>query len=98
MSSSRKLIRRAGDDIRDHEAVIFDFSGTTHIDDSAANVIAVLIDRAKQTGTEVVVCGDTSRISRALYAFGVLDRIPKDRIVETEEEARALAWSLVKRG
>ena len=98
VSSSRKLIRQAGDDIRDHEAVIFDFSGTTHIDDSAANVIAVLIDRAKQTGTEVVVCGDTSRIARPLYAFGVLDRIPKDRIVETEEEARTLAWSLVKRG
>ena len=97
VSSSRKLIRQAGDDIRDHEVVIFDFSGTTHIDDSAANVIAVLIDRAKQTGTEVVVCGDTSRISGALYTFGVLDRIPKDRIVETEAEARALAWSLVKR-
>ncbi len=98
VSSSRKLIRQAGDDIRDHEVVIFDFSGTTHVDDSAANVIAVLVDRAKQTGTEVVVCGDTSRISRTLYAFGVLDRIPKDRIVETEEEARTLAWSLVKRG
>ena len=61
VSSSRKLIRQAGDDIRDHDVVIFDFSGTTHVDDSAANVIAVLVDRAKQTGTEVVVCGDTSR-------------------------------------
>ena len=97
VSSSRKLIRQAGDDIRDHEVVIFDFSGTTHIDDSAANVIAVLIDRAKQTGTEVVVFGDISRISRTLYAFGVLDRIPKGRIVESEEDARTLAWSLVKR-
>ncbi|MDE0704451.1 MAG: hypothetical protein OXH59_12070 [Rhodospirillaceae bacterium] len=30
-------------------------------------------------------------------ALGALDRIPKDRIVESEEEAGTLAWSLVQR-
>ena len=96
VSSSRKLIRLIGDDIRDHEVVIFDLSNATHIDDSAANLLALLIDGAKQTGTEVVVCGVTDRVRGTLYAFDVLARIPDDRIVGTREEARSLAWSLLQ--
>ena len=95
-ASSRKLIRLIGDDIRDHEVVIFDLSNAAHIDDSAANLLALLADRAKQTGTEIVVCGVSDRIRRILYAFDVLDRIPDDRIVGTREEARSLAWSLLQ--
>ena len=95
VSSSRKLIRLIGDELRDHEVVIFDLSGATHIDDSAANLLALLIDRAKQAGTDAVMCGVTDRIRGPLYAFGVLDRIPGDRIVETEDEARRLAGSLL---
>jgi len=96
VSSSRKLIRQIGDDIRDHEVVIFDLSNATHIDDSAANLLALLIDRAKQTGTGIVMFGASDRIRQTLFAFDVLDRISDDRIVETQEEARNLAWSLLK--
>ena len=39
--------------------------------------------------------GVTGRVRGTLYAFDVLDRVPDDRIVETREEARNLAWSLV---
>ena len=95
VSSSRKLIRMIGDDIRDHEVVIFDLSDATHFDDSAANLLALLIDRAKQTGTEIVVFGVNGRIRGTLFAFDVLERIPDERIVESEEEARSLAWSLL---
>lgn len=95
VSSSRKLIRLIGDDIRDHEVVIFDLSDTTHIDDSAANLLALLIDRAKQTGTKIVMVDASDRVRKTLYAFDVLDRVPADRIVETQEEARNLARSLL---
>ena len=95
VSSSRKLTRLIGDEIRDHEVVIFDLSGTTHVDDSAAQLLALLIDRAKQAGTEIVIFGVNDRIRGTLYAFGVLDSITEDRIVETEEEARSLARSLL---
>ena len=95
VSSSRKLIALIGVDIRDHEVVIFDLSRATHIDDSAAHLLAQIIDRAKQTRTEIVVCGINERIRGALFAFNVLDRIPEDRNVATEKEARDLAWSLL---
>ena len=95
VSSSRKLIALIGADIRDHDVVIFDLSRATHIDDSAAHLLAQVIDRAKQTRTEIVVCGLNDRIRGPLFAFDVLDRIPDDRIAETEEEARTLAWSLL---
>ena len=95
VSSSRKLIRLIGDDIREHEVVIFDLSEVTHMDDSAANLLALLLDRAKQTGTGIVVFGVAERIRNTLYAFNVLDRIPADRTVATQEEARDLARSLL---
>ena len=95
VSSSRKLIRLLGADIRDHEVVIIDLSRATHFDDSSAHLLALLIDEAKRIGTEIVVFGIGDRIRRTLYAFDVLDRIPEDRIAETEQEARDLAWSLL---
>ena len=95
VSSSRKLIALIGADIRDHDVVIFDLSRATHVDDSAAHLLAQVIDRAKQTHTEIVVCGINERIRGPLFAFDVLQRIPDDRIVETEAEARDLAWSLL---
>ena len=95
VSSSRKLIRLLGADIRDHEVVIIDLSQATHFDDSAAHLLALLIDQAKRTGTKIVVFGLGEPIRRTLYAFDVLDRIPEDRIAQTEKEARDLAWSLL---
>ncbi|MDE0697710.1 MAG: SulP family inorganic anion transporter [Boseongicola sp.] len=97
VSSSRKLTRLIGNEIREHEVVIFDFSATTHVDDSAAQLIAHLVDQARQASTKVIIFGANDRIRKALYAFGVLDRIAKDRIVETEEDARILARSLLRR-
>ena len=95
VSSSRKLIGLIAADIRDHDVVIFDLSRAAHVDDSAAHLLAQVIDRAKQTRTEIVVCGLNDRIRGPLFAFDVLDRIPEDRIAETEKEARDLAWSLL---
>ena len=95
VSSSRKLTRLLGADIRDHEVVIIDLSSATHFDDSAAHLLALLIDEAKRTDTKIVVFGLREPIRRTLYAFNVLDRIPEDRITENEQEARDLAWSLL---
>ena len=97
VSSSRKLVALISADIRDHDVVIFDLSHATHVDDSAANLLAQVIDRAKQTRTEIVVFGINDRIRGPLFAFDVLERIPDDRVVATEKEARDLAWSLLER-
>ena len=54
VSSSRKLIVLIGADIRDHDAVIFDLFHATHVDDGAAHLLVQVIDRAKQTRTQIV--------------------------------------------
>ena len=95
VASSRKLVRTVGGDIRDHKIVIFDFSGVTHIDDSAARVIGLLLDRAAKERTEAVVVGMSGDTRDVLEAFDALRRVPEDRIVDELEDARRLAEGLL---
>ena len=95
VASSRKLVRMVGADIRGHEVVIFDFSDVTHIDDSAAHVMALLFERAGKEKTEVIVMGVAGELRNILDAFGVLRGVPEDRIVRERDEARALARRLL---
>ena len=90
LASSRKLMRMLGDDIRQHEAVILDFSRTGSIDDSAAHVLATLADQAHASGTALVVLGPSSPVEEMLRAFGVLRHVPKGRMADTPERARQL--------
>ena len=57
VASSHKLVSVIGADIKDHEVTIFDFSGATYLDDSAAMVIEQLIEVAGRQETEVIVDG-----------------------------------------
>ncbi len=88
LASSRKLMRILGDDIRQHEAVILDFTRTGSIDDSAAHVLATLADQAHAKGTELVVLGPSEPVREMLEAFGVLKNLPKGRVTDTPERAR----------
>ena len=96
VASSRKLVRMIGDDIREHDLVIFDLSDLTHIDDSAAYLIALLIDRARQSGTEIIFVGISDKVGEVFHAFDVLRLVPAERIVETRDEARELAVRILK--
>ena len=95
VASSHKLVAAIGADIKDHEVVIFDFSAATYIDDSAAMLIHQLIDVATQERTEVVVAGLSGAVAETLDALGVVQEVPADRIVETRDEARTLAYRLL---
>ena len=91
VASSRKLVRMIGEDIREHDLVIFDLSNLTHMDDSAAHLMALLISRAGLSGTEVVFAGIQQKVREVFYAFDVLQHVPAERIVGTRDEARELA-------
>ena len=91
VASSGKLIETIGVDIRDHEVVILNFSDTVHIDDSAALVVEQLIDTAIMQDTHCIVMGLSGSPARTLGALDILRRVPKDRIVETLDEARETA-------
>ena len=95
VASSGKLIETIGEDIRDHEVVILNFSDTVHIDDSAALVVEQLIDTAIFQDVECIVMGLSGLPARNLIALDILKRVPEDQIVGTMDEARETAARLL---
>ena len=95
VASAHKLVTVVGADISEHELVIFDFSRATFLDDSAAMLVEQLIDVAGRSQTEVVVMGLQGRVAETLHTLDILRRVPDGHIVETLDEARELAISLL---
>ena len=95
VASSKKLVEVISADIKDHEVVIFDFSGATYFDDSAAMVIRQLMDVATEERTEFIVMGLSGPVADTLNALGILERVPEGRIVKTLHEARQAASGLL---
>ena len=95
VASSTELVRVIGEDIREHEAVIFDFSATKHIDDSTAMVVERLLETAADENTECVIMGLSGSVAHTLRALGILDDVPADRFVESLDEAKRLALRLL---
>ncbi len=91
VSSANRLVSVIGSEIGDHEVVIFDFSDTTYIDDSAAMMIAQLIDVATRSDTSCVIMAQPDSVAKTLEALDVLREVPGDRIVTTLDEARSVA-------
>ena len=95
VASSHKLVSVIGADIKDHEVTIFDFSGATYVDDSAAMVIEQLIEVAGRQDTEVIVMGAAGRVADTLHTLDVLQHVPDGHEVETLDEAREVARTLL---
>ncbi len=85
-----------GADIKDHEVVIFDFSGATYLDDSAAMVIEQLMDVAAEEQTECIVMGLPGSVADTLHALAILQQVPQDHVVETLDEARQAAKRMLR--
>ena len=95
VASANELAQVIGRDIREHEVVIFDFSKTTRMDDSAALVMEQLIDSANADNTECIVMSLSDSVGRNLHALNVFRKVPKGRIVKDLDEARAVARMLL---
>ena len=95
VASSSALVRVITDDIEEHQVVIFDFSRTSALDDSAVRVLEQLFHRAEENNTPSIVAGLSGASANALESIGALDMIPRDRRVETLDEAKALARQLL---
>ena len=97
VASSSNLVNTIGGDIRDHEVVIFDFSETLYMDDSAALVVEQMIDIATDEDTESIVMGLAgSPVEDHLHALNTLHRVPEDRFVSNLDEARAVARRILE--
>ena len=95
VASSRKLVEVIGEDIKDHEVVIFDFSETTYLDDSAAMVVETLMQVAVEKNTEFVVMGLSDDIEDILRILNILRQVPDGHLVGTLDEARQAAYNLL---
>ena len=82
-------------DIAEHEVVIFDFTGTTYLDDSAAMVIEQLVDAAFDERTHIIVMGLGGTVADTLQTLRILRRVPRERIVDTMDEAQDIAADLL---
>ena len=75
--------------------MIFDFTGTSYLDDSAAMVIEQLLDVAKRENTAYILMGLSGAVSHTLHALNILRQVPDGQIVETLEEARDVSYELL---
>ena len=95
VASSHKLVAVIAEDIKEHEVVIFDFSKTAYLDDSAAMVIEQLLEVARRERTAYILMGLSGTVSHTLYALNILRQVPDDQVVETLDEARDVAHALL---
>ena len=95
VASSKKLVGVISEDIKDHDVVIFDFSGATYIDDSAAMVVEQLMDVATSEDTSFIVMSLAGSVEDTLSALGIIQRVPEAHIVETLDEAREVARNML---
>ena len=98
VTSSRRLVRTISLDLKDHEAVVFDFSGATYIDDSAAMLFKQLFEIAADEQTPAILMGFSEEVRETLQALDVLRGIPPERIVEDIDGARVVARELLGLG
>ncbi len=95
VASSNKLVNVVGPEIRDHEVLIFDFTDTTYIDESAAMVIERLLEVATASDTDFVIKGLHGSGAATIREFDVLRGVPGNRKVATLGEARQAARDLL---
>ena len=95
VASANELVRVVSADIHEHEVVIFDFSDTTHMDDSAALIMEQLISSAGDEDTECIVMNLSGSVASSLNSFNVFKDIPEDRFVDNLDEARELVRTIL---
>ena len=98
VASSHKLVGVIGEDIKDHEVVIFDFSDATYMDDSAAMVVERLMDVADEARTGFIVMGLSGSVENTLHALNILKKVPEDHVVDKLDDARQVAKDLLGLG
>ncbi len=95
VASSHRLVSTFSVDLKEHEIVIFDLTETVHVDDSSALVIEQLMQVARAEQTEVIVVGMSDTVEDTFKSFDVLRNVVEVWTVDTLDEAREIARSLL---
>ena len=79
-------------DLVDHEVVIFDFSETTSMDDSAAMAVEELINSiVRDQEKDCIVSGLSGGIEETLISLGIFDNVPEENFTQDMDEAHRIA-------
>ena len=95
VASANRLVVVISADIKDHEVVIFDFTETTSLDDSAAMLVLQLINSAVKENTDCIVIEPKGPVAHTLESLNILDNVPEGQTVATLDEARQVAANLL---
>ncbi|WP_423918728.1 STAS domain-containing protein [Candidatus Poriferisodalis sp.] len=94
-ASSIKLFNTINADVAEHEVVIFDFTDTRYMDDSAAYMVGQLVDVALDSGAKCIVMGIKGSQATSIKELNVLRGVPADHFVADLDEARVIAHRLL---
>ena len=98
VASAREVIRIAGPDLVGHQIVVFDFSKTIYVDDTASSVIGQFFNTAVVARSKpCIIFGLNDEVAKALHSLGALDRVPQESIVGSWEEAKDMIRPLLNR-
>ena len=95
VASAHKLVKGISYDIEGHQVVIFDFSKTTYLDDSSAMLIRRLLNIVMDESKEYIVMGLTGQAKNTLESLNILHNVPSECIVDSLDDARVVAKSLL---
>ena len=97
IASAREIVRLISPDLADHEVVIFDFSETEAMDDSAAMAMEELINGSVLGQDKgCIVAGLSDDLKRALTALGIFDRLPEESFAADLDEAKRAAAQMLR--
>ena len=94
-ASSIKLLKSITTDVAEHEVVIFDFTDTRYMDDSAAYMVGHLVDVAVEGGANCIVMGIEASQAASIRELNVLRSVRAEHFVADLDEARVIARRLL---
>ncbi len=97
IASARQIVRVISPDLADHEIVIFDFSRTTSLDDSAAMAVEDLINSIVRDQDKVcIVSGLSDTLEKNLSSLGIFDIVPKEDFAKDIDQAKQIAARILE--
>ena len=94
-ASSIKLLNSITADFAEHEVVIFDFTETLLMDDSAAYMLGQLVDIALEGGSQCIVMGLAESRALSIKELNALRGLPAENFVDDLDGARVVARRLL---
>ena len=91
VASARELTRIVSQDTEGKRIMVFDFSRTVYVDDTAVSAIERLVNSAQtQRSQRFVIVGLRGDVARTFNSMRALSTVPKDRFAADIEEAKGI--------